>query len=162
MAVLVEWRPPEDPDLLVLITEQQAELARLEGEGHVAFPLLAGIEFVVGVLDDVPVGCGALQPLAPGVGEVKRMFIRPPYRGRGLARRILAAIERLAASDGLHTLRLETGRFLPAALGLYTSSGYQKIPLYGQYAGRPNSICFEKVIKQPVDSLSASEGASCG
>ena len=101
------------------MAEQRAELAAAEGEGHVDFPLHEGIEYVVGVFDGEPVACGALQPLEPGVGEVKRMYVRPAYRGRGLSGAILAAVEDLAVAKGIDTLRLETGRFLAPALGLY-------------------------------------------
>lgn len=100
----------------------------------------------MGLLDGDPVACGDLQRLEPVVGEVKRMYVCPAYRGRGLSRLILAAVEELAMRRGMRTLRLETGRFLPPALGLYTSSGYTEIPLFGQYIGRPTSICFEKSI----------------
>jgi GNAT superfamily N-acetyltransferase len=144
--MVIEPRSATDPDLIALITAQQHELASLEGETHISFPLHDGIAFLVGLLDGEPVACGALQRLESGVGEVKRMYVRPPYRGRGLSREILNAVETLAFRRGMRTLRLETGRFLPPALGLYTSSGYTEIPLFGQYIGRETSICFEKSI----------------
>jgi GNAT superfamily N-acetyltransferase len=152
--VLIETRTTEDAALLAMVTAQQLELAGLEGDGHISFPLYEQIEYLVGVLDVERIGdgnafggavaCGALQALEPGLGEVKRMYVRPAYRGRGLSRTMLAAVEQLATQRGFHTLRLETGRVYDAALGLYTSSGYSEIPLYGQYVGHPLSICFEK------------------
>ena len=156
--VLIESRTTKDAELLAMVTAQQVELAGLEGDGHISFPLYEQIEYLVGVLDGerdgdgsgdgaafgAAVACGALQALEPGVGEVKRMYVRPAYRGRGLSRIMLAAVEKLAAQRGIHILRLETGRVYDAALGLYTSSGYSEIPLYGQYVGHPLSICFEK------------------
>ena len=144
--MLIERRHRDDSEILAMTTAQQGELATLEGETHISFPLYQQIEYVVGVIDGEVVACGALQDLEPGVGEVKRMYVKPPYRGRGLSRHILKAVEDLATERGLHTLRLETGRFLPAALGLYTSSGYTEIPLFGQYVGHETSICFEKSI----------------
>jgi GNAT superfamily N-acetyltransferase len=72
------------------------------------------------------------------------MYVRPAYRGQGLARLILAALEELAVQRGYHTLRLETGRYLAPALGLYQGAGYQPIPLFGEYVGNPQSLCFEK------------------
>lgn len=98
----------------------------------------------MGVLDGQAVACVALQELEPGVGEIKRMYVRPDHRGRGLSRLMLAAVEDLAVRRGLGILRLETGTFLGPALGLYTSSGYTEIPLFGHYVGHPASICFEK------------------
>jgi len=127
-----------------LSSEQQKEIADAEGEGHIAYPLHAGIAFLVGFVDDRPVACGALQPLGDGVGEIKRMYVRPPYRGRGLSRLILAALEELAVQRGYETLRLETGPFLSAAMALYRSAGYGVIPLFGEYIDSTQSVCFEK------------------
>ena len=148
--MLVERRSTDDPQVLALAAEQRAELAAADGEGHVDFPLHEGIEYVVGVFDSEPVACGALQPLEPGVGEVKRMYVRRAYRGRGLSRAILAAVEDLAVAKGIHTLRLETGRFLAPALGLYISSGYREIPAFGQYVGHAASVCYQKSLEPRV------------
>src|SRR5690606_991248 len=116
--VLIEPRDRDDPQVLALSTAQQAELAALEGETHVSFPLHEEIEFLLGMLDGEPVACGALQRLGPAIGEVKRMYVRPVHRGRGLSRLILSAIEELAVQRGMRTLRLETAAYLPAALHL--------------------------------------------
>jgi len=142
--VLIEARDPWDPVVAQLSREQQAELAAAEGDEHIAYPAHEGIEFVAGFVDGRPVGCGALQPLGAGVGELKRMYVRPAYRRKGLSRLILAALEELAMERGYHTLRLETGRYLAPALRLYRGAGYQPIPLFGQYVGNPRSVCFEK------------------
>jgi len=99
---------------------------------------------VAGFVAGRPVACGAVQPIGAGVGEVKRMYVRPAYRGNGYGRLILAALEELAVQRGFHTLRLETGRNLAPALGLYRDAGYRPIPLYGEYVGNPISVCFEK------------------
>jgi putative acetyltransferase len=142
--VLIEARDARDPLILQLSREQQAELALAHGEGHVAYPLHDDIEFVAGFVDGRPVACGAVQPLGDGVGELKRMYVRPPFRGQGLSRLILAALEERAMQRGLHTLRLETGRYLAPALGLYQGAGYRPIPLFGEYVGNSTSVCFEK------------------
>lgn len=142
--MVIEPRSPDDAQVLALASAQQAELAALEGETHFSFPLRDHVEFLLGVLDGEPVACGALQRLEPTVGEVKRMYVQPEHRGRGLSRQILAAIEDLAVRRGMRTLRLETGKYLPVALNLYMSSGYREIPLFGEYVGRPLSVCFEK------------------
>jgi GNAT superfamily N-acetyltransferase len=144
--VLIEALGSRDPVVVQLGQEQQTELAALEGETHLSYPLHDGIEYVAGFVDGRPVACGALQPLGGGVGEIKRMYVRPAYRGQGLSRLILAALEELAMQRGYHTLRLETGRYLAPALGLYQSAGYHPIPLYGEYVGNPQSVCFEKVL----------------
>lgn len=74
-----------------------------------------------------PVGCGALRTLAPGVGEIKRMWISPQARGLGIGRRLLTELERAARRRRLRTLRLDTNASLAEALHLYRSSGYHEI-----------------------------------
>jgi GNAT superfamily N-acetyltransferase len=100
--------------------------------------------FLVARQGDDIAGCGALRPLEKGVAEIKRMFVRPPFRRRGISKQILAALESIAREKGYETLRLETGTIQPEALGLYASAGYTKIPAYGEYIGNPYSVCFEK------------------
>src|SRR5262249_55727197 len=90
------------------------------------------------------VGCGAVRPLEPGVGEVKRMFVLPEARGRGIARQILRSLEAAAGSLGFRVLRLETGQRQPEAIRLYQTAGYAEIPRFGEYADDPFSVCFEK------------------
>ena len=72
------------------------------------------------------------------------MYVRPAYRGRGIARQLLAALEELAFRQGHSVVCLETGTYLPAAIGLYTSAGYDRIPVYGEYVDNPYSVCFAK------------------
>ena len=89
-------------------------------------------------------GCGALRPLEPGVGEIKRMFVLPEHRGKGVARAILSALEAQAVKSGYHTVRLETGTKQPEAISLFRSEGYAGILNFGEYADNPMSVCFEK------------------
>jgi GNAT superfamily N-acetyltransferase len=102
------------------------------------------LTFLVAIVDGQAVACGALRPLEPGVGEVKRMFVRPEFRGRGIARQILVALESSARERGYSTLRLETGTRQPEAIRLYRSAGYSEIPCFGEYADGQFSVCFEK------------------
>jgi len=90
------------------------------------------------------VACGALRRLSPDAGEIKRMYVVPAYRRRALGRRILDELEARARGFGYRTLRLETGARQPAAIQLYESSGYVRIPCYNEYADDPHSLCFEK------------------
>jgi len=146
--VLIEPRPAADPEIVALVTAQQQEIAEREiaavGSRVSNYPLHDGIQYLGAVVDGRLVGCGAIQPLDRETAEIKRMYVAPAYRGRGIARQLLAALEELAASGGRRVLRLETGDFMPEAVKLYASSGYQPIPTYGEYAGNPNSVCFEK------------------
>jgi GNAT superfamily N-acetyltransferase len=73
---------------------------------------------------------GGVKRLGEGLGEIKRMYVIPDARGRGLARRLLAAIEAAARDLGYLRVRLDTGRFQAAAEALYRSSGYEEIPDY--------------------------------
>jgi putative acetyltransferase len=81
--------------------------------------------------------------LEPGVGEIKRMFVVRDFRGCGIGRRILAALESRALELGHRTLRLETGKGQPEAICLYRSSGYREIAGFGEYAENEFSVCFE-------------------
>jgi GNAT superfamily N-acetyltransferase len=102
--------------------------------------------FVVALKGGVAAACGALRILDDASGEVKRMFVMPAYRGSGLARAVLAYVEASARKRGLTRLRLETGSGQPEAIRLYESSGYHRIPCYGEFAADPLSRCFEKAL----------------
>jgi putative acetyltransferase len=90
------------------------------------------------------IACGGICRFDQRSVEMKRMYVVPKARGRGLSRLILTELERAARADGYERIRLETGRGQPEAIGLYTSSGYQSIPCWGPYADDPHSVCFEK------------------
>ena len=77
-----------------------------------------------------PVGCGAIRTLAPGVGEIKRMWVSPQVRGLGVGRRLLAELEQAGTGRKLRTIRLDTNGSLAEALGLYRAAGYREIPRY--------------------------------
>ena len=102
--------------------------------------------FLVAVLDGVPVGCGGWRHLGDGRVEVKRMFTAPAARGRGVARAVLAELERTAAAAGHARVLLETGLAQPEAMTLYGSAGYEPVEGFGHYAGRPLSRAFGKDI----------------
>ncbi|MEV4757981.1 GNAT family N-acetyltransferase [Micromonospora sp. NPDC049559] len=143
--MLIESRPSDDAELVTLVTARQRELCLADGglDGHVAV-LRDGARYLVGVIGGRAVACGALQPLDAETAEVKRIYVRPAHRRRGIAGQLLAALEELAYLAGHTVLRIETRRYSPAAIGLYTSSGYGRIPAYGEYASDPYSVCFEK------------------
>lgn len=86
----------------------------------------AGI-FLVAHISGEPVGCGGLRPLSPDIGEIKRMWVSPQARGRGVARKLLAALEGAARERHLRTVRLDTHSSLKEALQLYRTSGYREI-----------------------------------
>ena len=101
--------------------------------------------FLVVHLDGKPVGCGAVRLLDDETGELKRMYVAPELRGRGLGRRLVAALEAEALTLGARRLVLETGVRQTRALALYRNTGFRAIPLYGEYCLSPaTSICLGK------------------
>ena len=128
----------DDPDVRALTDAQQTELrARYGGETEPGVPPSAADVAVVLVArddDGTPIGCGALRPLdEPGTAEVKRMYVVPAARGRGVSRLVLTGLEAEARARGWTTLRLETGPRQPEAVGLYTRAGYRPIGAFGHY-----------------------------
>ncbi|SFF05453.1 GNAT family N-acetyltransferase [Blastococcus tunisiensis] len=143
----------DDPDVQRLATDQQVEVrARYGGKDEPGtHPSAADVTVVLVAReeDGTPLGCGALRVLGDGVAEVKRMYVVPAARGRGVSRAVLAALEEAAAERGWTTLRLETGPLQPEAIGLYTSAGYRAIDAFGAYVGDPDaehSLFFERLL----------------
>jgi GNAT superfamily N-acetyltransferase len=103
--------------------------------------------FLVAYVGDMPVGCGGVRRLADGIAEVKRVFVAPHARSRGVARRIVSELERLAAERGYRAIRLDTGAAQPHALALYRSSGYREVADYN--ANPFATYWFEKPLARP-------------
>ena len=95
-------------------------------------------------IDGEAVGCGAFKPFDHQTVEIKRMYVAPAFRGRGIAGQILAELETQANELGYVACVLETGQKQPEAIQLYQKNGYAQIPNYGQYAGVENSVCMKK------------------
>lgn len=91
------------------------------------------------------IGCGAVV-LAPEFGELKRLFVSPRGRGRGVGRRLLALLEAEAGARGCGLLTLETGPYQPEALGLYAACGFERRGPFGDYADDPLSVFMQKAI----------------
>jgi putative acetyltransferase len=143
--------PFDDPDVVALCAEQQTEMAAIYGGEADIGPMRDAAMFVPPdgvflVIRDAgrAVACGGVARFDETRGELKRMYVVPELRGRGLGRRLLDALEDEARSLGYRGLVLETGDRQPAALGLYASSGYERIPCYPPYDSRALSLCFEK------------------
>ena len=136
----------EDFRSLVVLLDQDLRIR--DGDEHAFYAAYNKIDYlkqvVVAYLDGVAVGCGAIKNFSPGVGEIKRMFVLPEYRGKGIAGMVLAELERWGRESGFSTCVLETGKKQPEAIRLYSKSGYSIIPNYGQYQGVENSVCMEK------------------
>ena len=90
---------------------------------------------------------GAIKEYSPGIMEVKRMYCLPEKRGRGIATHVLSELEKWAKEISYSKCILETGKKQEEAIALYLKNGYQPISNYGQYEGKENSLCFEKILK---------------
>ena len=150
-------------DALLLIAEVQAEYVdRYGGPDNTPLdPLMFEPplgSFYVGYLE---LG-GASRPVASGAwrahddveafgtrrtAEIKRMYVAPDARSRGLARTMLAHLERTAAEAGAEAMILETGTAQPEAMALYESSGYTRIPSFGYYQNEPLNRCYAKPLR---------------
>jgi len=100
--------------------------------------------FLVATRAARPVGCGAVRRIDGRTGEIKRMYVSPEERGRGLSRLLLDALESEARALGLSRLVLETGARQLAALALYERAGFSRIAPFGEYIGSPLSVCMAK------------------
>jgi putative acetyltransferase len=143
--------PFDAPDVQALCAAQQSEmLALYDGEADIGPSREAAMfvppdgVFVVVRDDDRAVACGGVARFDAARGEVKRMYVVPEARGRGLGRLVLDELERHARALGYTSLVLETGDRQEAALGLYTSAGFERTPCYPPYDSRELSLCFEK------------------
>jgi GNAT superfamily N-acetyltransferase len=141
----------DDPDVQRLAADQQAEVrARYDGKGEPGTPpSAADISVVLVARSDAgeALGCGALRALAADAAEVKRMYVAPAARGRGVATTLLTELEDAARQRGWTTLRLETGPRQPEAIGLYSRAGYRPIAAFGAYVDAPDaeeSLFFER------------------
>jgi len=152
----IEHVPVTDAAAQALIAEVQQEYVRRYG-GPDNTPLDPGVfdpphgAFFVGKLGEVPMAMGGwrLRPDVTRLGgrlsaEIKRMYVAPAGRRTGLARAVLAHLERTAARAGADVMVLETGIAQPEAIALYESSGYRQVEKFGHYAWSPKSRCYGK------------------
>lgn len=91
-----------------------------------------------------PVGCIGLKKYDGEHAELKRLFLKEEYRGRGLSQKLVAAVEEEARSRGFRYMLLQTARALASAVALYEKSGYEVIENYGPYVGMAGALCMEK------------------
>ncbi len=138
------------PDFKKLVAFLDVDLAERDGEDHSFYDQYNKLHLIkyalVAYEKDLPVACGAIKEFEPNVMEVKRMYVTPEKRGKGIATKVLSSLEDWARELGYQKCVLETGKRQPEAIALYTKNGYKIIPNYGQYAGIENSMCFEKFL----------------
>ena len=148
----IRAEPPDQPDVLRMIAALDVQMTALyPPESNHLLDIAAlsdpAVTFLVVRDGNEAIGCGALSRDARGWGEVKRMFIRPEQRGRGIGKRVLADLETLAREASLPLLRLETGIHNTDALALYRAAGFVECPPFGDYKPDPLSVFMEKRIR---------------
>ena len=139
-----------DAEVMALTTASIAEIdARYGGEPGSGgpprpeeFAAPAGT-FLLARVDGRPAGCGGLCRQNAETAEVRRMYVVPEARGRGIGRVLLTGLVEAAGELGYRRVRLETGDKQHEAMGLYTDAGFRPIPCWGPYADDPKSVCLE-------------------
>lgn len=135
-----------------LVRRLDAYLAHVDGDEHAFYAQynnIAALQNVVVALDgNTPIGCGAIKPFDKNTVEIKRMYVVPEWRGKGVAALVLTELEGWASELGFARCVLETGLRMPDAVAFYTKNGFSRTPNFGQYVGIENSACYEKEIQK--------------
>ncbi|MGN0563993.1 MAG: GNAT family N-acetyltransferase [Candidatus Heritagella sp.] len=98
-------------------------------------------EAMVVYAGNTPIGAGAIRRYSGTEAEIKRMFVRPEYQGRGIGTELVRLLLGWAEELGYKRVILETGERLEAACAVYRKLGFEKIPNYGPYVNMPESVC---------------------
>lgn len=153
MSITIQSERPDTADATLLIQELDGLLTpNYPDESRHGYSidklLRQDVYFYVVRHEGRAAGCGGIQFFkeadGSAYGEVKRMYVRPDFRGLGLARRILKKLETTAAEQGVNLVRLETGIHQKEAVQLYQRWGFQRIGPFGEYREDPLSLYFEK------------------
>jgi putative acetyltransferase len=138
----------ENADFIALVKFLDADLADKDGDEHSFYAQFNKINLIKHVIvayeNGTAVGCGAIKEFDAEAMEVKRMYINPGYRGKGIATAVLSALEQWASELSYQKCVLETGKRQQEAIQLYRKNGYHITENYGQYVGVENSLCFSK------------------
>ena len=170
-AVRLRALPYDDPVAQDLVERVQLEyVARYGGRDEAAvdpaeFRPPQGL-FLAAEVAGEPVGSGAWRAMGAGIAEIKRVYVVPAFRRRGLAQLIVDVLERSAAQAGHRSVVLNTGGRQPEALGLYAQLGYGPVAGYGVYACAPDAVFLGKdlaaVAPCSSDRDSVDDGSSNG
>ena len=149
MPAVITAERPDTPDALLLINELQTHLESFyppeSRHGFSVERLIAeAVAFFVLRADGRPAGCGGIKLVGREYGELKRMFVRPEFRGAGFGEMLVEHLAAHALAHGVALLRLETGIHQQAAIRLYERLGFRRIPPFGPYTNDPVSLCYEK------------------
>lgn len=138
----------KNKDFIELVKQLDAFLAITDGDDHEFYNQYNGLDnikyVIVGYIDSIPVACGAIKQFDAKTMEIKRMFTSEKSRGKGMASKVLAELEKWALELSFERCILETGIRQVEAVHLYKKNKYKLMENYGQYAGIEESLCFEK------------------
>jgi putative acetyltransferase len=151
MTNVISPERPDTQDAIELISELEAHLDPLypktSRHGYSVEKLMKqSVAFFVTRYDEAAAGCGGIELFGKEFGEVKRMYVRPQYRGLGLAKSMLDHLTAYALGHDIRLLRLETGIYQKEAIALYERVGFQRIGPFGEYREDPLSRFYEKRI----------------
>jgi len=154
MSITIAEVRPDSAEAVQLISELDAHLWQqpYPQESRHAFSVeklvREGVVFFIAYVAGQPAACGGLKVFGQAYGEVKRMYVRPSYRGLGLGKAILQHLAEVAQGRQVNVLRLETGIYQTEAIGLYERFGFQRRPPFGEYKEDPLSVYFEKLLAE--------------
>lgn len=141
----------KDRDFQTLVILLDRVLSIADGNDHSFYSQFNKIDklnhVVVIYENEVAVGCGAFKEYDAKSVEIKRMFVLPENRGKGIAAKVLTELEHWANELGYSEFVLETGKSFESAVALYKKAGYAIIPNYGQYENVERSVCMKKIMK---------------
>jgi putative acetyltransferase len=150
VTIKFEQVSPDTANAVALIGELDAYLNQLPytPDSRHAFSvdklIREGVVFFIATLDGDLAGCGGIKLFGTEYAEVKRMFVRPVHRGKGLGKAILNHLASYVDAQQIKLLRLETGIYQAEAIGLYEAWGFKRRSPFGEYKEHPLSLYFEK------------------
>ena len=138
----------DNPDFKLLTARLDEELCQIYGtkqEDYEEYNRITDLPTVIiAYAHSIPVGCGCFKIQDENTVELKRMFVEPELRGKGIASALVKELERWALELGYTTMILETGNKQPEAINMYHKLGYKNIEKYGQYKDAVLSVCMKK------------------
>lgn len=141
-----------DLDFIALTQALDKELHEMYGAEQSRYDALNTLEgithAVVAYVGQKAVGCGGLKEYAPGVAELKRVYVQPEYRRQGISRQIVEMLHYIAKTLGYQKVILATGSLQQEAMAMYAALGYRRIPGYGEYAGDEIARCYEILLSK--------------
>lgn len=151
VSVKIRSADPDEPGVRVLIDALDAyqrslypaESNHLDSVSELG---KSNVVFLCACIGEKIVGCGAakVRETPERYGEIKRLYVEPAHRGRGLSTRLLTELEERLRGRDVHIARLETGIHQPEAMGLYQRMGYCERTPFGEYTNDPLSVFMEK------------------